>query len=193
MQVPNQGELIFNRDARQRDSAAQGRSAALAPQSESPDLARLRQQASPPPATGPAQRAGAPPSQPPTVASQPAASGAATAGAPAGTARAPQTAPVESASTVAQPRTAVPRPAGRSVVQLGALSSDTAARAEWDRLTRLLPSDFQGRQPTISAFPREGQPTLYRLRATGLADAEAARAFCDRVKARGGACSIVGG
>ncbi len=177
LQVPNQGEMIFNRDTRQRDTAAQGRTAALAPQSEAPDLARLRQQASPPP---PAPTPAAPPARP-------AAPAVATTAAPRPTTATPTTA--TSAAEAARPATSTRRP----TVQLGALATEAAARAEWDRLARLLPADFQGRQPTISPFLRDGQPTLYRLRAAGLADPDAARAFCDRVRGRGGACNVVGG
>jgi hypothetical protein len=74
-------------------------------------------------------------------------------------------------------------------VQLGALTSEEAARAEWDRLSRRAPELFQGRTPQIMRLDRgEGQAPLFRLRTGGLADQEAAAAFCEQIRARGGAC-----
>jgi len=40
---------------------------------------------------------------------------------------------------------------------------------------------------------REGQPSLWRLRVTGLADAAAARSLCDAVRARNIPCLPSGG
>jgi cell division septation protein DedD len=73
-------------------------------------------------------------------------------------------------------------------VQLGALASEEAARAEWERLQRRAPELFQGRSPQISRLEREGQAPLFRLRTGGLADQDAAREFCEQVRQRGGAC-----
>jgi hypothetical protein len=76
-------------------------------------------------------------------------------------------------------------------VQLGALTSEQAARAEWARLNRLVPDLLQGRSPQIMRFDREGRSPLYRLRTGGLPDADAAAEFCERIKARRGACMMV--
>jgi len=71
---------------------------------------------------------------------------------------------------------------------------EEAARAEWDRLARRAPELFQGRSPLITRLDRgEGQPPLFRLRAGGLPDQEAAGQFCEQVRARGGACVPVRG
>jgi hypothetical protein len=76
-------------------------------------------------------------------------------------------------------------------VQLGALTSEQAARAEWARLNRLVPDLLQGRSPQIMRFDREGRSPLYRLRTGGLPDADAAAEFCEQIKARRGACMMV--
>ena len=49
--------------------------------------------------------------------------------------------------------------------------------------------------PRITRLDREGQTPLFRLRAGGLADAAAAKALCEAVRARNGAClpSVGGG
>jgi hypothetical protein len=73
-------------------------------------------------------------------------------------------------------------------VQLGALGSEEAARAEWERLTRRAPELFQGRAPIVTKLEREGQPPLFRLRTAGLADLDTAGQFCEQLRARGAAC-----
>jgi cell division septation protein DedD len=97
---------------------------------------------------------------------------------------------------VAAPRPApvVPAPTanGRAMIQLGALATEEAARAEWDRMVKRVP-ELAGVQPRISKLEREGQSPLFRLRAGGLADAAAAKSLCEAVKAKGGACVPVGG
>jgi hypothetical protein len=95
--------------------------------------------------------------------------------------------PVPQASASAAPAPA--RPVGRVQVQLGALPTEEAARAEWNRLAARMPELFQGRSPQVVRLDRgEGQTPLFRLRTGGLADQEAATSFCEQVRARGGAC-----
>jgi cell division septation protein DedD len=161
LRVPNQSELILERPA-QRSQQSQSARPAVAPGAEAPDLGGLRAAVQPPARPAPA------PVEAPPVATQPE----------------PQAAP---AAPVAAPVAA--RPAGRVQVQLGALSSEEAARAEWARLAGRAPELFQGRSPQILRFDRgEGQSPLFRLRTGGLADQDAAVAFCEQVRARGGAC-----
>lgn len=103
---------------------------------------------------------------------------------------APAPAPAPAAPPVAQqaPR---PAPVGRVQVQFGALRSEEAARAEWERLARRAP-ELAGRAPAITRVERgEGQPPLWRLRTGGFGDAAAARAFCEGLRARELACNVV--
>lgn len=173
LRVPNQDELIFERS---RGSSAQPPGARLAPEPEAPRLDALRAQvAQPPPVAAPA-----PLSAP----------------APQGNAASPEApAPAPQAAPAATPEPAAARPApapnGRVRVQLGALTSDEAARGEWDRLARRHPELLGEFRPQVVRFEREGQSTLYRLRTGGFADVAAAREFCEQVRARQVPCIVV--
>ena len=81
---------------------------------------------------------------------------------------------------------------GRAMIQLGALATEEAARAEWDRMAKRVP-ELGGFQPRITKLDREGQTPLFRLRAGGLADAAAAKSLCEAVRTKGGACVPIGG
>lgn len=176
LRVPNQSELILERPAQRAQGNQQGRPANVVPGAEAPDLGGLR--------------AAATARQPPSV--QPDTSAPATlpsALAQAQPLPAPQPAPQAAAPTVAPAR-----PAGRVQVQLGALPTEEAARAEWERLSRRAPELFAGRAPQIMRLDRgEGQAPLFRLRTGGLASQDAAAAFCEQVRARGGVCVPVRG
>jgi hypothetical protein len=79
-------------------------------------------------------------------------------------------------------------------VQLGALGSEEAARAEWERLARRLPELFADRRPSIARLDRGAeQAPLFRIRTGGFGDLGGARAFCEQVRARGGACAVIPG
>jgi hypothetical protein len=99
----------------------------------------------------------------------------------------PAAQPAPAAATPPPARPQPPAATGTAQVQLGALKTEAAARQEWTRLSRRLPDLFQNRQPAITRLERNGQ-TLYRLRTGGFSDSSAAKAFCDQVKAKGGAC-----
>lgn len=183
--VPNTDQLVLEPLAvRRAAERQQGANAQLAPQPEAPQLDLLRRAAAPPapaPAPAPAPIAGVE-GVPDT---QPGASGSSL-----GNRVAALPAPVPAAPPAAG---AAPQPAatGRAMVQLGALASEEAARAEWARLQRRVPA-LATRQPTIVRLDRGAdQPPLFRLRAGGLADANAARELCEAVKAVGGACTLV--
>jgi len=101
--------------------------------------------------------------------------------------------PRPAAEAPAPPPPARPAPlvGGRAQVQLVAARTEEGARADWARLQRRVP-ELAGRAPVVTAFEREGQPTLYRLRTGGFADAAAARAFCEQLRAREISCIPVG-
>ncbi|NKC34445.1 SPOR domain-containing protein [Roseomonas sp. BU-1] len=77
---------------------------------------------------------------------------------------------------------------GRFMVQLAAVGSEDGARSEWDRLSRRAPELFEGRRAVVQKLERDGQATLYRLRAAGFPDPEAAQDFCQQMRAKNFAC-----
>ena len=168
LRVPNQDELIFDRN---RGPAQPGR-AQLAPEPEAPRLDALRAQVAQP--------------APRPVAPAPSAPAAAPAS-PAPQAVAPQA----TAPAAAPAARLSPAPTGSIRVQLGALTSEEAARGEWDRLARRHPDLLGAFRPQIVRFEREGQATLYRLRTGGFADVAAARDFCEQARARSMPCAII--
>jgi cell division septation protein DedD len=192
LRVPNQGELILERpSARAQTSAQGGRPAAVAPPAEAPNIDGLRAAVQPPlpPVAAPS---------PAPAAATPAAAVAAAVAPPAPAPAAPLQPARPAAAPAQPPQAAAPaapppaRPAtGRVQVQLGALASEEAARAEWDRLARRAPELFGGRSPQITRLDRGDQPPLFRLRTGGMADQDAAAQFCDQVRAKGGACTPI--
>jgi cell division septation protein DedD len=190
--VPNQDELIFDRNRGARPAAQGG----LAPEAETPRVDQLRAQLAeraaqeaarnaPPPSPAPAQPAastaprGAPQAAAPATPAPPATNSALTAPS--------LPAPVPSAERFA------PVPNGRAQVQLGSLPSEAAARGEWDRLQKRVPEFLGNRRVSLAPFDREGQTTLYRIRTGGFADAATARAFCEEMKTKSIPCMVVGG
>jgi hypothetical protein len=75
------------------------------------------------------------------------------------------------------------------MVQLAALPTEEAARAEWALLTKKMPELLNGKQPNYARVERDGR-SFWRLRTAGFADVAQARGFCDHVRAKGGGCSI---
>jgi len=95
--------------------------------------------------------------------------------------------PVDKPAATAASR---PAPGGNAVqVQLAALSSEQAAHDEWDRLTRRWPDLLRGHQPSFSRIDRDGR-VFWRVRASGFDGVSAATVFCERVRAKGGGCSV---
>lgn len=186
--VPNTDQMVLEPLAvRRAAEARQGANAQLAPQAEAPQLDLLRRAAAPPapaPIPGVEGLRDSPPGRPDAT---PSSLGARTAALPPPVA-APATAPAM--ATPPAPPSAAP---GRVQIQLGALATEEAARAEWARLQRRVPA-LAGRQPVITKLDRGAeQPPLFRLRTGGLADAAAARELCEAVKGVGGACSLIPG
>ena len=205
--VQNQDQLVLEPpEVRRNRERNQGANARLDSGPEAPALEQLRQQVPPAPVPGPAAApapiAGAPATAlapiagasaaPPqggiaTVPATPGAALAATAlGAPAAAAPGSLAPPVAPATGSFRPAAA-----GKVQVQLGALASEEAAKAEWERLVARIP-DLGGFQSRIIRLDREGQPTLWRLRTGPFADQATARALCEAVRARGGNCVATG-
>jgi cell division septation protein DedD len=181
MVVPNQDQLVLEPIAVRREAERRGGSAKLDAGPEAPQLDLLQRQAAPPPPITAAPQAAQQPAQQPAPQAPTALANAVPLAPPVA---APIAAPVA-------PRLA-PVANGRAMIQLGALTTEEAARAEWDRMAKRVP-ELAGFQPRISKLEREGQAPLYRLRAGGLADAAAAKSLCDTIKTKGGACVPVGG
>jgi cell division septation protein DedD len=81
-----------------------------------------------------------------------------------------------------------PAPAGglAGTVQLGAFSSEAAARKAWEQMTARFPW-LEGYGQLILPVPRDGQATLYRLRARG----PDPKSVCDRLRVAGEECAVV--
>lgn len=87
--------------------------------------------------------------------------------------------------------TAVPgHPAGHAnEVQLAALQSEEAAKTEWERLAKRMPSLFNGRHPLVVRAEHDGH-AYWRLRTAGFGDVDQAMQFCEHVRAKGSGCSV---
>ena len=75
-------------------------------------------------------------------------------------------------------------------VQLSAAKSEADAQAAWDQLAKKLP-DLLGQHRALFQKTNEAGTTPWRLRTGGFADQSQAKAFCDKVKAKGGQCSVI--
>jgi len=83
----------------------------------------------------------------------------------------------------------VPPRAKLVTVQLAATKSEAAAQQVWERLAKKLP-DLTQRRALFQKINESGQAP-WRLRTSGFADSAQAKAFCDKVKAKGGQCAVV--
>ena len=158
----------------------------LAPPPETPEPQVLKAEehaATPKPA--PAQEAAAPQPAAPAAPSLPAATADSK---PASVAEA-KPAPVAppAAKSEVPPHAA----AGGAIVQLAALETEDAARSEWKRLEHRYHGLLDGRTPVFSRTEHAGK-TFWRVRTGGFADAAQAVLFCERVKQKGGGCTVAG-
>ncbi len=80
-------------------------------------------------------------------------------------------------------------PAGGTQVQLAALTTEVAARQEWDHLVHRMPGVFGAHHPMISRIEHAGH-TLWRLRTGDFATEAEASQFCQLVRAKGGGCAV---
>jgi len=75
-------------------------------------------------------------------------------------------------------------------VQLSAAKSEAEAQAAWDRLAKKMP-ELIGQRRALFQKTSEPGTSPWRLRTGGFADQGQAKAFCDKVKGKGGQCTVV--
>ena len=164
------------------DLPGQPNATAPAPETPAPEALRAAQPEPPPvppavavseptppaPTPVPVTSAEAPPSTPP--ASSPAA-------------------PPATPQAAAPARAPVPPAASGTFVQLAALGSEAGAHTEWQRLKGRMTDVLADRQPAIQRIERDGH-TIWRLRVGGFPSVADATRFCERVRAKGGACEL---
>ncbi|MSP02453.1 MAG: SPOR domain-containing protein [Acetobacteraceae bacterium] len=74
-------------------------------------------------------------------------------------------------------------------VQLSTAKSEVEAQAAWDRLAKKMP-DVVGQRRPLFLKSNEAGPAPWRLRTGGFTDSAQAKAFCEKVKAKGGQCTV---
>jgi hypothetical protein len=186
MQIAGSNEDIFSGGNGTNDGK-------LAPPPEAPAPQALR--APPPPpavVAAPAPVAAAVPAAPKPVAAAipaPAKPVAVVIPAPAKpTVEKPVATPDKRAAVAAAPERNAPVAKG-ALVQFAAVSSQEAAKTEWQRLEKRMPDLLGHRQPAISKIDHDGH-ILWRVRTGGFSDVAHATAFCERVRAKGAGCSV---
>jgi hypothetical protein len=75
-------------------------------------------------------------------------------------------------------------------VQLSSAKSETDAQAAWDKLAKKMP-DLLSQHRALFQKVNESGPLQWRLRTGGFTDPAQAKTFCDKVKAKGGQCTII--
>lgn len=141
-----------------------------------------------------ARRADMPAPAPPAKVDRPAAAVPAPAAVAAetGSTPTPAAAPAAPALVPAPSRASHPTDvvtAGPHAVQLGALDSDSLARAEWAQLSKRAPELFGHRAPVILRVARDDK-LFFRLRTGGFASVGDANGFCLQARAKGIACTL---
>jgi hypothetical protein len=98
-------------------------------------------------------------------------------------------APLAAAKPMPDKQAAAPAAAKATLVQLAAVSSEEAAKSEWQRLEKRMPDLLGHRQPAFSRIDHDGK-TLWRVRTGSFGDLSEATVFCERVRAKGTGCSV---
>jgi hypothetical protein len=137
----------------------------------------------PPPEAPAPQAMRAPPPPPPVVATP------APTPIPAATPAPPKPVPAPVDRRAAAPARTTAPAVNHPLVQLAALASEGAAKAEWQKLGQRMPDLFGRRQADISKIERDGH-TYWRVRTGGFSDLAQATQFCERVRAKGTGCSV---
>jgi cell division septation protein DedD len=92
-----------------------------------------------------------------------------------------------------EPKAAAPAPAakasGVAAVQIGAFSSQALADKGWSDAAAISPGAAAGKGKSVEKVDVNGK-TLFRTQVTGFASRDAAKAFCDKLKAAGKACFV---
>jgi hypothetical protein len=94
-------------------------------------------------------------------------------------------------SKVATQQATLPPPRAKSVtVQLSEAKSEAQAQAAWEKMAKKMP-EVIGQHRALFQKVNESGPAPWRLRTGGFTDQAQAKAFCDKVKAKGGQCTVV--
>jgi len=94
------------------------------------------------------------------------------------------------AKTAAMPPALSPAHVRSITVQLMAAKSEADAQAAWEKLAKKAPELLGSHHPLFQKTSESG-PTPWRLRTSGFADPVQAKAFCEKIKAKGGQCAMV--
>ena len=153
----------------------------LAPPPEEPNPQALRSPPSPAVVSPPAPAA--------LPAALPASGPAAALPAPPAPRPKPPAAVAPASAALPLPPAARPAVYGKAIIQLAALETEAAARTEWHTLSKRFPDLLSGHEPVFSKIERAGK-TYWRVRTAGFPDTEHAKAACEKIRAKGGTCSV---
>ena len=198
MQVPNQDKQIY--DKLGNDRSAQNGVERLLPPPERPLAAGAAPPIPGPQAASPASND--PKALPsvsvpnrntnvaPTGVSPGSTTAAPPAAAPAPTAAPPPAAPTQQLAAAAPP-VAKPATSGSTRIQVAAYRDTAAAQAAWQKLQKKLP-DLAALTPTYEKADLGEKGIYYRLQIGPFADRGAASGACEKLKAAGEGCILVG-
>ena len=106
---------------------------------------------------------------------------------------APMAAPTTAAATpTPKPATTAPASSGGVVLQIGAYKSQAAADTAWKTYKAKHSALVSGYSDDIQQADLGEKGTWYRLRIGGIYNREVASALCERLRADGGACILLG-